>query len=243
MIKNKIDITTTATLRPELLEKTYKSFFTNLFMDKHDYRIIINVDPIGSELYAAKEMVLIAKKFCNNVIYNCPKEANFAKAWKWCWEQVESDFVFHLEEDWELLRKVDINHMIGILNNNLNLAALRMLKINVPKDLWFFRSAYTVEDGFLKAEDRSVSFGGNPQLIKSEFVKQACKYMTIDKNPEKQFRPDSKNLWEKVVSKWDYGVYANPGDKKLIIDIGRQWMENHRFQKKESTTFIIWEKY
>jgi len=241
-MKEKIDITTTATLRPELLERTYKSFFENLFIDKYNYRIIINIDPIGSNKYRAQEVISIAKKFCNEVIYNCPEEANFAKAWKWCWEQIDSDFVFHLEEDWELLKKVNINHMIDILNDNPNLATLRMLKMDVPYSLTFFRSKYKVEKDFLKAEDRSVSFGGNPQLIKSEFVRQARKYMITDRNPEKQFRKGSIELWENVTSKWDYGVYAMPKDKALVRDIGRIWMSRHGFKKEGGPVFIVWNK-
>jgi len=235
-------IATTATLRPELLEKTYKSFFENLFIDKYNYRIIINVDPIGSKIDSQK-VVLVAKKFCNNVIYNVSDNPNFAKAWKWCWDQVESDFVFHLEEDWELLSPVEINKLIDILNDNETLATLRLIKMNVPKNLRFFRSKYIVREGFLQAENRSVSFGGNPQLIKSEFVKQARNYMVLDRNPEKQFRKGAIDLWNNVVSQWDYGVYTAPKNKALVKDIGKEWMVKNKFRKKSGAGFVVWEKY
>ena len=41
---DKIDIVTTATVRPEILERTYASFCRNLFGEQDRYRLIINID-------------------------------------------------------------------------------------------------------------------------------------------------------------------------------------------------------
>ena len=45
----KIDITTSATIRPGLLHTTLSSFRDNLLNTNHDYRLIINVDPAGEK--------------------------------------------------------------------------------------------------------------------------------------------------------------------------------------------------
>ena len=148
----------------------------------------------------------------------------------------------YLEEDWELMRCIDIDIMIKLLEKNQNLACLRLLKMDTPSNLKFFGSKYVIKDGFLQAGDRSVSFGGNPQLIKSEFVKQVSKYMVVDRNPEKQFRKGTVKLWKNVTSKWDYGVYAMPKDKALIRDMGRVWMGKHGYRKQGGPEFTKWEK-
>ena len=237
-----INITTTATLRPELLDRTYNSFCNNLFGSKpSNCRLIINIDPVGGN-YSKYDVLDVAHKYFDYVTYNVSKEPSFPKAWKWCWDQVNSGFVFHLEEDWELLRPVQIEDMMSILDRNKHLATLRMLKMNVPGNLTFFRSKYLVKDGFLQAQDRSVSFGGNPQLIKGVFVEQARKYLLVDRNPEKQFRVTSPDLWENVVSKWDYGVYTREGYGALVKDIGREWRRKHGFDKAGGAGFTTWEK-
>lgn len=240
----KIDITTTATIRPGLLERTYSSFNENLFGRlPHDYRVIINIDPVGNMKYGPEAVIKVAQSFFNNVTFNVTESGNFAKAWRWCWNQVDADYVFHLEEDWLLLRPVNINHMIKILNTNKSLATLRMMKFDVPTNMKFFRSKYRRAKGFLLAEDRAVSFGGNPQLIKGEFVKQARIHMTDNRNPEKQFRNDGSPLWAEVVSKWDYGVYATkPGEKQLVRDIGRNWRSKAGYEKKGGAGFLEWRK-
>lgn len=237
-----IDITTTATLRPELLEKTYESFTKYLFKKPYDYRVIINIDPVGGNK-TVDDVIKVVHRFFPTSKINTPSEPNFAKAWKWCWSQVEADFIFHLEEDWLLLREVDIDIMLSILTNNKDLAALRMMKMNVPTNLNFFRSKYIDKGNFLLSEDNSVAFGGNPQLIKGDFVKQSCVYLREDANPEKQFRKSSDPLWLEVVSKWDYGVYARPRDKQMIMDLGRPWMDQNNFEKNGGAFFLMWKKH
>lgn len=237
----KIDITTTATIRPGILEETLSSFRKFLFIDKYAYRLIINIDPIGNHKASSKDVVDVAKKHFDEVIYNIPSKPSFPKAWIWCWNQVTADWVFHLEEDWRLLRPVDLNHMIKILENNRSIAALRMPKMKI-RGLYFFSSKYVQKDGFLLALNRKKSFGGNPQLIKGEFVKQARKYMIEDRNPEKQFRAGTPVVYNNVASRWDYAVYGQVGNKMLVEDIGAEWKQKAGFTKKGGAGFLEWEK-
>ena len=235
----RIDITTTATLRPQLLDRTYDSFKKRLFKNKHECRAIINIDPIG-EKCSYRDVVKVAKKHFNDVIYNVPDEPSFPKAWIWCWKQVEADYVFHLEEDWLLLRDVDIDHMIGILQENKKIAALRMAKMDI-NSLHFFSSKYVQRDGYLLALNRKKSFGGNPQLVRGDFVKATRSLMIDDRNPEKQFRAGTPVVFT-VVSRWDYAVYGKLGDRMLVEDIGRTWRRRHNFEKEGGAGFLRWTK-
>jgi hypothetical protein len=241
MEKNKIDITMPTTLRPGILDKTLKSFTSNVFTDKDRYRFIFNIDPIG-ENCNQEDVVKIVNKYFDNILYNMAEEPSFPKAFKWCWDQVEADFVFHMNEDWELLRPININNMINILKENKNLSCLRLLKMDVPNNLKFFRSKYIDMNKYLKAERREESFGTNPELIRAEFVKEARKFLRNDYNPEKQFRSQFPEMFKNVVMRWDYAVYALPGDKALIKDIGEKWKEKMKFRKKKGQHFTTWEE-
>ena len=237
--KINIDITTTATLRPQLLDRTYNSFKKKLFKDKHNYRAIINIDPIGSKC-TAKEVVNVAKKYFKTVIYNVPREPSFPNAWKWTWMQVEADYVFHLEEDWLLTREVDIDHMLKIMRTYKTIAALRMAKMDI-RNLFFFSSKYKQKDGFLLAMNKKKSFGGNPQLIKGDFVKATRDLMISERNPEKQFRAGNPVMFE-ILMAWDYAVYGKLGDRMLVEDIGRTWRRRNRFEKEGGAGFLKWKK-
>lgn len=235
----KIDITTTATLRPQLLDRTYDSFKKRMFKDKHEYRAIINIDPIGDKC-SYKEVYNVAKKYFTDVVYNVPEKPSFPKAWIWCWKQVQADYVFHLEEDWLLRRDVDIDHMIGILKANPKIAALRMAKMDI-RSLHFFSSRYVKKKGYLLAMNRKKSFGGNPQLVRGDFVKATRDLMIEDRNPEKQFRAGTPAVFA-VVDRWDYAVYGKLGDRMLVEDIGRNWRKRNRFEKEGGAGFLKWKK-
>lgn len=238
-----IDITMPTTLRPSLLDRTLESFTKKIFMDKDRYRFIFNVDPIGERGCKSEDVVSVAYKYFDNILYNIAEEPSFPRAFKWCWNHAETEFIFHMNEDWELVRSINIDDMIDILKNNSNIACLRLLKLNVPKNLKFFRSMYVDKGQYLQAENRAVSCSTNPQLIKKAFYTQARKYLLDDANPEKQFRSWHKKMFENVTRHWDYAVYAKIGDKASIKDIGEEWKKKHGYIKNgESKFFTKWEK-
>lgn len=241
-MKEKIDITMPTTLRPVILDRTLKSFTEKVFTEKDRYRLIFNIDPVGEKGCKSENVIEVASKYFDNILYNIAEEPSFPKAFKWCWNHAETNFIFHMNEDWELLRAINIDHMIRLLKENQNLACLRLLKMNVPPNLYFFRSKYINKSHYLQAENRDASFGTNPELIREEFYKEARKYLLDNANPEKQFRPWQKEMFENVTKHWDYAVYAKVGDKMLINDIGKNWMVKNRFQKEGGPQFTKWRK-
>lgn len=244
----KIDITMTATIRPDILQATLKSFFKGLFSENIDkFRLIINIDLIGDERYIPEDVLNICKSYFKNdkLIYNISKNPSFPKAVKWVWENSDADYIFHLEDDWLLNKKIDINHMIDILDKYSNLACLRLPKHNISsnkKVMKMFDCIYEYNsDGFYIAEQRGTQFGLNPNLIKKEFIKKALPLMVDDKNPEKQFRFKNKNL-RNLIMLWDYGIYGIPGEKAIVSDNGRNWISNTCFSKPVSGDFLSWIK-
>lgn len=242
MVDN-IDITMTSVIRPGLLDRTLRSICDKICTDKNRFRLIINVDPIGSKLKPMK-VVKTAEKYFDNITYNIAKEPSFAKAVKWVWKNSDAPYIFHIEDDWLINRPIDVDDMINILKKNVKLSSLRLYKSKTPKRKKFTTFACNWvynEDGFYLSKDWKKQFGLNPILIKREFINQALPRMRDNVNPEKQFRY-SQDYMRKVIKDWQYGLYSKPGERAAVTDIGREWIKKTEFAKPNRGTFLTWEK-
>lgn len=221
-----IDIVMTATLRPEILKITLESFCSKMLINKDDYRLIINIDPIGEEK-ESKEVLEVASNYFNNIEYKCSDTPNFTQAVMWTWNKANSKYIFHLQDDWKLLRSINIDYMIEILENNPKLAGLRLNKEETI--------ANEDETEFTYCPRISL----NPTLFKSEFIKGVTPLMTVNENPEKQLRPSLKSERGRFIRQWNNGIYIKESRKRIVDDIGRVWMKNSNYKKE--TGFLKWE--
>jgi len=210
----KIDITITSTIRPELLYITLYSFKSKLLKNNFKYRIILNVDPIGDDNYNQQKILDITSIFFNDIIYNFPKEPNFPKAVIWCWKQVKSDYVFHLEDDWYLIKDINLNSMINILDRNLNMASLKLSQTKQKE------KNNQIED-FIYHEKLSL----NPTLFNGKFIKNIVQLLNNKINPEKQLCYNISNKRTQYIYKWKHAIYTKEGNEILIMDTGRDWLE------------------
>ena len=222
-----IDICMTATIRPLILEQTLRSFTDLMLTDRKKYRLIINIDPIGED-QPRKNILKIARKYFDNIIYLLPETPGFTKAVQWCWSQTTSKYVFHLEDDWRLLVPININTMINILDNTDKLVSLRLNKEKTGK------SKQTSKLGFVYHPKISL----NPTIFNGEFLRKIFPLMDLNMNPEKQLRPN-KTIRGKYISNFTHGIYTKDSVNRVVLDIGRQWMATSRFTKK--TGFMNWE--
>ena len=256
-MKQIIDVTTTATIRPEIIEHTYISFWKNIFSKcNYDFRLIINIDPIGDTKYCVNDIIDISKKFFKDIIFNSPEIHNFSKAVKWVWSNSSSKYIFHLEDMWESNKCVDLNKLVYILDNYSKIAYVNLHK-------------YVLSDGsykpifyqYLKKEDKRLFLQIqypllSPGLYRGDFVRQISKLMNDEDFPELQIWGDKEipndNLAsseiKKCLSSWDYSIYAGNwilpfwecGRPEVDMFKGRKWKKKHNFYKK--TPFSFWEK-
>jgi hypothetical protein len=240
---DRIDIAMTATIRPDLVNRTLSKIVQNVVDNPERFRLIINVDPIGEDINPIK-VVNVAKAHFKDVVYNIPKEPSFPKAVRWVWDHTDAPYVFHWEDDAFVVRKINVEDMINILKECKKIASLRLFKANTPnnKSIDVFRSRWHYNPlGFYVADRWQEQFGLNPTLIKKEFVKEAVELMHDDVNPEKQFRPRYEWMVP-LISKWKYGLYTKPGEPTLITEGGIAWRNEHGFQKPSKNQFVTWVK-
>lgn len=77
--------------------------------------------------------------------------------------EVETEFVFYCQDDWEFLRQIPVRQMMGILQENPDLA--QVLLFREPIKSLEYQGAKELGDGFAQF-DRIFSF--NPHLTKTE---------------------------------------------------------------------------
>jgi hypothetical protein len=170
----------------------------------------------------------IINEYFNDTIINIPKEPGFTKAVQWCWSKTKEAYVFHLEDDWELLVDINIHNMIKILNSFPDLVSLRLNKINTGQ------SKHSSKYGFIYWPKISL----NPTLLKGDFVRTIASLMDLNLNPEKQLRLSNTDRG-RILSQVHHGIYTQDSIKQVVKDIGRNWMSKSKFTKKIG--FMNWE--
>lgn len=240
----KIDIITTATIRPKLLEQTYSSFVENLLYPTNQYHLILNIDPIGDSKYTSEDVLLVAKNFFPNITCNIPAEPNLSKAVIWCWENIANSFVFFLEDDWLLNKDVGgIDVLLDILKAYPRLASIGFHRVGKEKML---AELVKGEWGSKEALERKFAYltriSLNPVLIRSAFLKAAVPFMKDDVKPEVQIRVPIHPKIKKLKGQWKYGTYVGMGFEPLIEDTGRSWILKSGWKKTREDRFLYWKK-
>jgi len=241
-----LDVTITATRRHEILRVTLESFKKNLFKD-YPIKIIINIDPVGPDKDENDCLRVCWDVFPKaEMLFRAPSVPNFSEAFKWVWNESRSNYVFHLEDDWQLMREIDLKDMINMLNRHECLALLRLPQArSTEKTMKNWNLFFPWNGEFFECPEvlkMSAGFCGHPSLIKGEFVQRTAPYIDTTKNPEKQFHHGPKEIIAEV-SRWAYGVYSQPNMPSAIQDIGRKWAVQNGWCKQGTKAFFLrWER-
>jgi hypothetical protein len=230
----KLDIACTATKRPYIINQTFKSFTGKLF-NKHDCRLIINIDPIGDDI-DTDDVLDVCKIYFKEIVVNTPSEPNFYKAFQWVFSNCTSKYLYHLQDDWQLLKKVDLNKLVVYLEKYKNLACVRFPRgKKIPEGKKLDRNLYE----FTKYYDQ-------PALWKTEFYNEIMPYFNTNYGTEFQLRglcsENSEDIL-RVSKKWTFGTYYL--GRPIVKDLGRGWLKENNYTQKhceEHGHLIRWEK-
>jgi hypothetical protein len=199
---DKLDVLTTATLRPDILEITLRSFYHRLFRQVRKCRLIINIDPIPEGAGNDKdEIIAISRHWFSDVVVRAPDKPSFPSAVQWLWTQSETDVVFHLEDDWMLRRSVDIQFVAEEFAKHDELAQIALNpRVN-------------------RSHERKLSL--RPSFIRRKFILDALPLFDITSDPEKQwhrhFEPGG------ALAHWTFADHGSVGDGHHVREIGALW--------------------
>ena len=201
-----ITVTTTATLRPEILDKTYASFTKNIQNARlRNFKLVINVDPAPkSRVHEVAEVVAVANRYFDCVEVFTPSEANFTSAIKRLWGAVSTDFIFHIEDDWELIKPVNFFSLFSL-----------------------FDDEYTQQVKLCGTVANRVSkLGLSPSITRATLFREAAKNMSDLLNPETQLHTVTKHVNRKQI------VIYPTKRIQVVRDIGRAWMKENNILRK-----------
>ena len=224
-----IDLCVVATLRPDILEKTFESFIKHVIFDgKMTLRINIDHVPMSEENNNnILKMGMVVGSMATKIdfkVYVSSMLGNFAKAVKRLWSESTADYVFHLEDDWKFIKNIDLNECVERMENE-NFDYMRFPKKNAP-------------------HLNKVAL--QPSLWKGDIVREISKYMIIDKDPEKQLRTGQGNdeLDKILIELQNKGLKDYCSDW-CCEDIGREWRTKHgleKWNKNKGNNYITWTK-
>lgn len=225
-----MDFTTTAVARPNILNKTLKSFSRNLRgIDLKECRMIINVDPLPPD-GNRKDVVKVAKKYFKEVRHNYPETGNFTAAINWVWSNAETEYIFHLEDDWELIHPVSVPKMLRFFEKNDQL-----LQVIIRA----YRYAYK-------------TCALSPSIIHRKMYSAMGGKLTTEVNPEAQLRGERNGIIMPTRSKKKgvshkrlIVVYPEAIRKVVLRDLGRAWINKTPYRKTgdgKKARFTTWEK-
>jgi hypothetical protein len=201
-----LDVVMTATLRPALIDLTLASFYKNLLGQSERVRLIINIDPVGDDDCHPEDILNICRRHSSDIIHRSPERPSFSGAVKWCWEQVETDFFLHLEDDWLLRKPVSLKAAINLLIPDPDIATVRFNRLTNPGE----------------EPVASPGFSLNPSIIRKKFIDEALPFFSRDLDPEKQFCALAGER-ERVLSHWKFACYGKANESPYVIDTGRKW--------------------
>ncbi len=224
-MNKKLDVAIIATVRPEVLQMTLQSFTKHL-LNQFDCRAIINVDPAGDiENHSQMDVVNLCREYFNEVIYRTPETPSFAGAVQWVWQQVQTEFFFHLEDDWIIKQKIDKNELVQLFDD-AQVAGATLNRRNR-------QDAYSV----IARENKEVVFHNdlymhypavslNPSLFRTAYMQPIANRMNSNHDPEYQASKLTKEDSELIL----WRVTEQP----ILIDMGKFWRRANNIIKSNS---------
>ncbi len=220
--RNKFEFTTTACVRPELLSKTYQSLNKAIidFDTRKSGRLYINIDPVPVEdPELIKKELQVANKYFKEVCYNVGERGgSFPKAAKWVFAQPETDYFFHVEDDWIFDGVIPIEEYIQKMEQDERTDILQCV---------------TFQNG-----------GGNrvhfpPSIFKTATLNKLLKDHPIPKNKN----PEEHIIKLKRELRINYNVTSHGGVDRE--DLGREWAGKRgierNFEGSNLDEFIDWD--
>jgi len=215
IISKEITFCTTAMCRPRVLDRCYSSFYANLKgLQLRTVKLLINIDPLPN-VNDRKKVIDVAKKYFGEVCINLPDKPNFTRAVNWLWSVADTPYIFHLEDDWELIKPIYFNDIITQFDKHPNL--------------------YQVVLRAYEYQYQEIAL--SPSCIAQTFYSVWGGKLDETLNPEVQLH---KKMGLRTMNQTH--VIAIP--KKIIVkDIGRKFLKKICFKKPDiKSKFVSWVK-
>jgi len=220
-----IDVSIVAARRPELLELTLRSFHHNLLRHLRVRRLFVNIDPIWGSEADAEAVRAVCEQYFSDVVFHEPDEPNFCAAVQWCWSQSDREWFLHLEDDWCLIWRIDVQRLAH---------EMRDAKVG---QISFFNHGKAWRRGVW-----SRKFTTSPSLVRSAVGRAAAERMNTDWDPEKQLYDGRNPALMEAISGYRHRFHGSRFAPKCIVDTGREWRMARSIEKNRAYGVSTWTK-
>jgi hypothetical protein len=242
-----IEVTIVAVRRPALLNRTLESFQQRLFRYFEISRALINIDPLWGDQADADECVRLLHQYFPNAVVFTPEIPNFSAAVKRVWLATKSDFIFHLEDDWDLtetITPVILKHFDDPSIGQVSLMCKEKNWDRARRGDFHYVKRHVALFGPIKTPWRKKvsAFTTAPAFTRGDFARSWAALMDEELDPEKQAYMGFNPPLEKFVQPFRNYLYPGKTNDVTVIDTGREWREAQNIEKKIIDGKSVWTK-
>jgi hypothetical protein len=241
---NTIDITITAALRPSIVNATARSIYEHViapFDDSFQYRVIVNIDPVGEPGVTQDDIEKIYKTMFGEVTVYKPETPSFPEAIRRVWKAVDADVTFYAQDSKQILQQVPVDAIIHAFTSKPDLASVSIGEMKKtsrsPEPVrWdethqmyivpYFHKAVTCRPSFLRRE--------YVHWISDHFRNGISAEKTM-KARDERLDESERDLIRSFSSKYRYAFLQleEDADARYVDNIGRKWRLEHGFTKPQ----------
>lgn len=237
-----IDVSLISGRRPDLLAETLASFQKHLFQFFEIANFRVNLDAFGgNEKDHAKCKEVILSHFPAAKI-NEPSDPGFGKAVQFLWSTLAAPFTLHLEDDWIAHEDIKPKHVFPLFEGRTRqVTFLNEHKRRKGKSLFDCKRTRSLLSPFKTYDLRKPLFTTSPGFIDSSFARICAELMDPALDPEKQFYNGFNEELQHFSSFYRNRFLIGQTQDNVISDIGRNWREVRKLEKKTIDGVSTWQ--
>ena len=240
-----LELTIVAARRPALLARTLESFHERLFRHFDFSNALINIDPIWSSQKDGDQCAALVKQKFPNAIVFAPEIAGFSAAIKRVWSNTKADFIFHLEDDWLLNEEITPTILDHFKEPSIGQVSLMSKEKNWDRaqrgDFHYIKRRPALFGGLkFPVRKKVYAFTTSPSFIRGEIARRWAGLMDEKLDPEKQTYMGVNPPLEKFLQQYRNYIYAGKQADITIVDIGREWRDAQKIEKKIVDSQSVW---
>lgn len=212
-----------AVRRLGIIQQTVPAYAEHVW-DTQLLDLIVNIDPVGKDGTQDEIEAYLKTQFTSVVARKPQKHGSLNKALKWLCRECDGEYVLYLEDDELITGAWNVHAAIDCMDAYPNLVQLQAPQQDFTEATQFGNAKdprnvrhHRVGGYYLRVAKYRCSL--QPCVWRVSFLKAAYGAIHMDTDPEVQFHEDNPAL-RRLVDRYDFGTFAQPGDRRIVEDLG-----------------------